>query len=292
PPLRARGTDIVLLARHFLKRACTDYGISERGLSSEACEALLRHPWPGNVRELANLMERLALLHADGEISVTALGLPEAPVAERAPVPPEEGGGASLDDAVRDRLVAVLHRTSWNISRSAALLGISRNTLRARIEKYALRREAPSEPVADAVVAKAPPPVAASAPPPATSAPLRWERRRVTLLRAGVEFVGDGDAVLDAGRTLDMLVEKGAGFGGRIEGLSPSGLLASFGLGVTEDAPTRAGHAVMAMQKAVERDRKTGGIGARFKAAIHLTEALVAHGPERQEIDVDARQRA
>src|SRR5262245_42162352 len=193
PPLRARGTDIVLLARHFLKRACTDYGISERGLSSEACEALLRHPWPGNVRELANLMERLALLHADGESSVTALGLPEAPVAERAPVPPEEGGGASLDDAVRDRLVAVLHRTSWNISRSAALLGISRNTLRARIEKYALRREAPSEPVADAVVAKAPPPVAASAPPPATSAPLRWERRRVTLLRAGVEFVGDGE---------------------------------------------------------------------------------------------------
>jgi DNA-binding NtrC family response regulator/tetratricopeptide (TPR) repeat protein len=290
PPLRARGADIVLLARHFLKRACTDYGISERGLSSGACEALLRHPWPGNIRELANLMERLALLGAEGEISAAALGLPQAPSAER--TLPSEDVGALLDDAVRDRLVEVLHRTSWNISRSAALLGISRNTLRARIEKYGLRRDEPPAPGVGAVVANASAPVAASAPPPAPSTPLRWERRRVTLLRAGVEFVGDGDAVLDAGRTLDMLIEKVAGFGGRIEGLSPSGLLASFGLGVTEDAPTRAGHAVMAMQKAVERDRKTGGIGARFKAAIHLTEALVAHAAERQEMDVDARQRA
>src|SRR5262249_24682524 len=81
-------------------------------------------------------------------------------------------------------------------------------------------------------------------------------------------------------------------FSGRIEGLSPSGLLASFGLGVTEDAPTRAGHAVMAMQKAVERDRKTGGIGARFEAAIHVIEALVAQSAQRQEMDVDARQHA
>jgi len=291
PPLRARGMDIVVLAEYFLKRACTDYGISERRLSPEACEALLRYSWPGNVRELANLMERLALLDADGEISVAALGLPQAPVSARAAVP--EDDRASLDDAVRDRLVEVLHRTGWNISRSALLLGISRNTLRARIEKYGLHRDVePAAPSAVPAAAKATPPVAAPAPPQAASAPLRWERRRVTLLRAGVEFVGDGDAVLDAGRTLETLVEKVAGFGGRIEGLSPSGLLASFGLGPTEDAPTRAGHAVMAMQKAVERDRKTGGIGARFKAAIHLTEALVAQGADRQEIDVDARQRA
>jgi DNA-binding NtrC family response regulator/tetratricopeptide (TPR) repeat protein len=291
PPLRDRGRDIVLLAEHFLKRACTDYGISERRLSPEACEALVHYSWPGNVRELGNLMERLALLDADGEISVAALGLPQAPVST--PAAALEADRASLDNAVRDRLVEVLHRTGWNISRSAALLGISRNTLRARIEKYGLRRgDEPAAAAAVAAAANAPTPVAALVPPPSASGPLRWERRRVTLLRAGVEFIGDGDEVLDAGRTLDTLVEKVAGFGGRIEGLSPSGLLASFGLGPTEDAPTRAGHAVMAMQKAVERDRKTGGIGARFKAAIHLTEALVAQGAERAEIDVDARQRA
>src|SRR5262249_26266839 len=149
----------------------------------------------------------------------------------------------------------------------------------------------PRRPPAPPARARAAGVAAAPAAPPAASAPLRWERRRVTLLRAGVEFAGDA-AVLDAGRTLEALVEKVAGFGGRIEGLSPSGLLASFGLSVAEDAPTRAGHGAMAMQKAVERDRKTGGVGARFKAAIHLTEALVAQGVERQEIDVDARHRA
>src|SRR5438477_354355 len=82
------------------------------------------------------------------------------------------------------------------------------------------------------------------------------------------------------------------GCGGRIEGLSPSGLLASFGLGLAEDAPTRSGHAALAMQKTLERSRKMGGVAPRFKAAIHVTEALVAHGAERQEIDVDARHQA
>jgi len=290
PPLRERGADVVLLAEHFLKRACTDYGIAERRLSPGAREALRRHTWPGNVRELANLMERVALLDAEGEISVAALGLPGAPVTHR-PEPPVEVG-ASLDDAVRDRLIEVLQRTSWNISRSAALLGISRNTLRARIEKYGLSRDTLPSPPTIPETTKPTPRVAGPVPAPPPSGPIRWERRRVTLLRAGVEFAGDAEAVLDAGRTLDVLVEKVAGFGGRIEGLSPSGLLASFGLGQAEDAPTRAGHAALALQKTVERDRKTGGIGARFKAAIHVTEALVTQGAERQEIDVDARQRA
>src|SRR5256884_3420651 len=89
PPLRERGADIVRLAEHFLKRACADYGISERRLSDPAHAALLRYPWPGNVRELANLMERLALLDADGEISASALGLPEAHAPEPA-APVEE----------------------------------------------------------------------------------------------------------------------------------------------------------------------------------------------------------
>src|SRR5947209_5669700 len=177
PPLRERGNDIVQLADHFLKRACADYGISERRLSAPACAALLRYPWPGNVRELANSMERLALLDAGGEISAAALALPEAREPERA-VPALDAGG-SLDDAVRDRLVEVLQRTSWNISRSAALLRISRNTLRARIEKYGLRRDGLPVPPAPRTAPKSSVPAAAPAAPPAAPAPLRWERRRV-----------------------------------------------------------------------------------------------------------------
>src|SRR2546428_13322225 len=87
-------------------------------MSDPAHAGLLRYPWPGNVRELANLMERLALLDADGEISASALGLPEAHAPE--PAAPVEEGGASLDDAVRDRLVAGVRRTAGDISRSAA----------------------------------------------------------------------------------------------------------------------------------------------------------------------------
>src|SRR2546428_11164634 len=77
-----------------------------------------------------------------------------------------------------------------------------------------------------------------------------------------------------------------------MEGMSHAGLHASFGVGVTEDAPTGGGQGAMAMQKAVERARKLGSVAPRFKAAIHVTEALVAHGAERQEIDVDTRHQA
>jgi two-component system response regulator AtoC len=62
PPLAARGADTVLLAEHFLARACTEYGVPPKTLSAEAQAALLGFRWPGNIRELANVMERVALL--------------------------------------------------------------------------------------------------------------------------------------------------------------------------------------------------------------------------------------
>src|SRR5213594_524032 len=70
PPLRERRGDILLLAEHYLGRACADYGVSSKTLADDARTVLLAYPWPGNVRELANLMERVALLSA--EPSVTA----------------------------------------------------------------------------------------------------------------------------------------------------------------------------------------------------------------------------
>src|SRR5215831_14023780 len=150
PPLRERGADIVTLAEHYLTRACTDYGVSAKTLGADARAALAAYPWPGNVRELANLMERVALLSSDPVVTAEALGLTvaaskpaSAPASALTPGPP----ASSLDDAVRDRVADVLRQTGWNISRTAALLGISRNTLRARIDKYGLREgEAPAPP--------------------------------------------------------------------------------------------------------------------------------------------------
>ena len=57
PPLAERGTDILLLAEHFLARACADYGVVAKTLTPEARTALLAYPWPGNIRKLANVME-------------------------------------------------------------------------------------------------------------------------------------------------------------------------------------------------------------------------------------------
>src|SRR5207247_1621157 len=95
-------------------------------------------------------------------------------------LPPLRERGADIGAlAVRTRVAEVLRQTRWNISRSAALLGISRNTLRARIEKYGLKSGVPAPSVPRRVPRPAPrPPVAPpGAPAPAVPAALRWERR-------------------------------------------------------------------------------------------------------------------
>jgi len=68
PPLRERGGDILLLAGHYLGRACAEYHLPLKVLTEEAQAALLAYAWPGNVRELANMLERVALLSGDESI--------------------------------------------------------------------------------------------------------------------------------------------------------------------------------------------------------------------------------
>ena len=70
---------MLLLARHYLDRVCSDYGLAQKHLTSDAEAALLAYPWPGNVRELANLMERVALLSDGKQIGAAALRLPREP---------------------------------------------------------------------------------------------------------------------------------------------------------------------------------------------------------------------
>src|SRR5213078_4681801 len=121
----------------------------------------------------------------------------------------------------------------WNISRTAARLGITRNTLRYRLEKHGLHREGgatprrrPSEP------APRPRPVAVGAPPasptPAPASAVRWERRRVTLLRAVAGAPGLASPLYTS-RAVQVLVEKVQSFGGQVEELSPGGVMAACG---------------------------------------------------------------
>lgn len=73
PPLRERGNDILLLAKHFIKDFCTKNGLETKTLSKDAAKELLEHPWPGNVRELKAMLERAAVISENNKIDVEDL---------------------------------------------------------------------------------------------------------------------------------------------------------------------------------------------------------------------------
>jgi hypothetical protein len=146
PPLRERGRDILLLAEHFLKRACADYNLPQRTLAADARAALQAYRWPGNIRELSNVIERVALLSEAPVVTAKMLGLPDVPLSQpqEAARPDEAISLATAVGAVeRDHLLDALTQTNWNITRAAAGLGISRDTLRYRIQKHNLHPPAP-----------------------------------------------------------------------------------------------------------------------------------------------------
>src|SRR5262245_12128955 len=175
PALWQRGEDIITLAEHFLAKACADYQLPARTLAADARARLLSYRWPGNVRELANTMERVALMADVRRVTAAMLDLKEPPAERLA----RSSGGGSLDEAMREHVQSVLDQTGWNISQSAVLLGITRNTLRSRMQRLGLRREpseqahaAPAPPVGEAVPepepnAPLPAPIVAPAPAPA-----------------------------------------------------------------------------------------------------------------------------
>src|SRR4030095_252812 len=133
PALRERGRDVLRLAEAFLARACEDYGLPPRTLDADARARLLAHPWTGNIRELSNVIERVALLGESQVVTGAMLGLREAAGGAPAGAAASAAGvgTGSLDEAMGEHVRAALEETSWNISRAAARLGISRNTLRA-----------------------------------------------------------------------------------------------------------------------------------------------------------------
>jgi DNA-binding NtrC family response regulator len=142
PPLRERGEDIPLLAQHFLSVHGTRYNKRNLRFSSRAERALRAHRWPGNVRELRNVVEQAVLLATAGATLIDQLNLPAvstaaAPVPEAPEVPWE---GSRLLNAEREMLLQALESTAWNVTRAAKLLGVSRDTLRYRIEKFQLRQ--------------------------------------------------------------------------------------------------------------------------------------------------------
>ncbi len=145
PPLRARGEDVLLLANRFLGEFARRYGKAGLAFTPAALDRLTRHDWPGNVRELRNLIEQAVLLARGAAIDYCDLGLPALETGARAaPEPEAPQETLELAQVERDLLRQALERTGWNVTRAARILGITRDTLRYRIEKHGLAR--PAEP--------------------------------------------------------------------------------------------------------------------------------------------------
>ncbi|MFD2174924.1 sigma 54-interacting transcriptional regulator [Rhodobacter lacus] len=140
PPLRERGADIILLADHFVARACAAMEKSVKRISTPALNMLMAYHWPGNVRELENVIERAVIL-SDDEV-IHAWNLP--PSVQTA----KESGtalGVGLEEKVRiveqEMIVEALKAAAGNIGQAAEMLGVSRRVLGLRMGRLGIEAQ-------------------------------------------------------------------------------------------------------------------------------------------------------
>ncbi|RMG47015.1 MAG: PAS domain S-box protein [Acidobacteria bacterium] len=144
PPLRERRADIPPLVEHFMEKFRAKYyaGREEefRGISNRAMAMLLAYDWPGNVRELEHAIEVAMVTTTTGRIERAFL--PPAIRRAVAPetVPPDEAVPTGPEQEEQRRILEVLRRNRWHVTRSARELGISRTTLWRRMKRYDLIR--------------------------------------------------------------------------------------------------------------------------------------------------------
>jgi DNA-binding NtrC family response regulator len=145
PPLREHASDVPLLVKYYVDQFNREFRKQVRGVTPEALEALRAYRWPGNIRELRNAVER-AMLLADEEwlapehFPMTTVGRRSSGQAFGLP---EEG--VSLESVERMLVLQALERTGWNHTRAATLLGLNRDQIRYRIEKFGLEKTAGRE---------------------------------------------------------------------------------------------------------------------------------------------------
>jgi DNA-binding NtrC family response regulator len=142
PPLRARSGDLPLLINYYVDAYNREFRKRVRGVEPNAMDALKTYGWPGNVRELRNVVER-AMLLADGQ----TLTLGDFPVAsasyarltEQVDLP---AAGIDLEQLERSLVVQALERSGWNQTKAAGMLGLNRDQIRYRVEKFKLEKPA------------------------------------------------------------------------------------------------------------------------------------------------------
>jgi DNA-binding NtrC family response regulator len=144
PPLRERGEDVVLLARHFAAQLGKELRGREATLSDQSIAALRAHRWPGNVRELENAIERACILADSASLAPTDLGFGAAPSTDAKAFGFDTSGslGEAAERAVRlverQKIAEALDANDGNKARAAELLGVSYKTLLTKIKEYNL----------------------------------------------------------------------------------------------------------------------------------------------------------
>ena len=135
PPLIERKEDIPLLVDHFIERFNTITGKQMVGISQDALAALALYDWPGNVRELENAIEHAFVLCLDGMIRLEHLPEQIQPQKEPLYVPTEK----SLKAIEKQAIIRALTQNNWRKMATARELGIDKNTLRRKIQRYDIR---------------------------------------------------------------------------------------------------------------------------------------------------------
>ena len=266
PPLRERGSDITLLAEHFLRRLCAEYGLAPKRLAPDARGALQAYTWPGNVRELTNLMERVAVLIDSTSVTAADLairveGSPPVP-GVLAPRDVERSLRESVGDFERSQLVAALESAGGNLSRAAALLGIPRNTLRYRLERHRLRPDTSLSAGGKG----------------SRSTALPGARRPVTFLWAELDSPHATLSPSQAGQALNVVLDKVRTFGGIPAEIGGTRVVASFPSEPSE-AASRAVHAVLSIQKAARPAETADALPMSTRAAIDVIQCRTEQGP-------------
>jgi DNA-binding NtrC family response regulator len=140
PPLRDRADDIPLLVGFYLDAFNAEFKKKVRGVAPDALTRLQAYSWPGNIRELRNAVERAMLLTERDTLTAddfTFGGVVAAPLSDRVELP---ASGIDLEQLERSLVVQALERTGWNQTRASALLGLNRDQIRYRIEKFHLEK--------------------------------------------------------------------------------------------------------------------------------------------------------
>ena len=140
PPLRERAKDIPLLLKYYIDTFNTEFKKRVQGIAPDAMARLQGYGWPGNIRELRNAVERAMLLGEGRMLTLDDFPMTSAGAARLTEGVALPANGINLEELERSLVVQALERSGWNQTRAAALLGLNRDQIRYRIEKFKLER--------------------------------------------------------------------------------------------------------------------------------------------------------